>query len=370
MSAANEYFVFVGTHAHNASEGIYVYRMDALSGILTPAANPANIEDSLFVVLDPSHHFLYAAVETYGSSGIYAGMVSAFSVDVSTGSLNFLNSQSSGGDGACHMSVDATGTNLLVANYGSGTVSLLPIKPDGSLGKLSHNIQHSGSSVDKDRQEGPHAHSITLDQNNKYALATDLGTDQIITYKLDKEGNKLTEAGIPPLATVPGSGPRHLDFHPDGDYVYVINEINSTIATYSYDTSTGNLNLLQVVSALPSSFSGSNTCADIHVSPSGDFLYGSNRGHDSLVIFSIDPEDRTLTYVGHESSQGKVAQNFAIDPTGQILLVANSESGTVVTFHIDTQTGRLNPTGHVTAVPAPACVKLMPVSVSVALDVG
>ena len=214
--------------------------------------------------------------------------------------------------------------------------------------------------MDAARQEGPHAHSITLDGANRHALVADLGLDQILLYELDAAQGRLQQADVAPVRTAPGAGPRHLDFHPGGQHVYVINELSSTITAYGYDQGSGRLTELQTVSTLREGFSGANHCADIHVSPSGGFVYGSNRGHDSIVTFAINPGDGTLTYVGNEPSRGKTAQNFVIDPSGELLLVANLDSDTVVPFKVDQRTGELDATGHVADVPEPACLKLMP----------
>ena len=300
--AAGEFFVFVGTYTRGKSEGVYVYRMNSSEGVLRSAAPPAPVQDPMFLALDPANRCLYAVTEAYGPAGDPAGTVSAFSIDAATGGLTFLNRQSTRGDGACHLCVDATGGTLLVANYGSGSVAALPIGADGSLGEPSDFFQHEGRSVDAARQEGPHAHSITLDGANRHALVADLGLDQILLYELDAAQGRLQQADVAPVRTAPGAGPRHLDFHPGGQHVYVINELSSTITAYGYDQGSGRLTELQTVSTLREGFSGANHCADIHVSPSGGFVYGSNRGHDSIVTFAINPGDGTLTYVGNEPS--------------------------------------------------------------------
>ena len=355
-----ELFVFVGTYTRSKSEGVYVYRMNPSEGVLRPASPPASVQDPMFLALDPGNRFLYAVTEAYGPADSPAGLVSAFSIDPATGGLTFLNRQSTRGDGACHLTVDATGRTLLVANYGSGSVAALPVGDDGTLGEPLDFFQHEGRSVDDERQEGPHAHSISLDGPNRHALVADLGLDQILSYELDAEQGRLRRTDVTPVRTAPGAGPRHLDFHPGGQYVYVINELNSTIAAYGYEQTSGRLTDLQTVATIPAGFSGANHCADIHVSPAGDFVYGSNRGHDSIVIFAIDPDSGRLDYVGNEPSRGETAQNFVIDPSGELMLVANIDSDTVVAFRVDRRTGKLEATGHVANVPEPACLKLMP----------
>jgi 6-phosphogluconolactonase len=260
------------------------------------------------------------------------------------------------------MSVDATGRFVLVANYGSGSVCVLPIGRDGGLGDAADVVQHQGSSVNPRRQQGPHAHSITLDAANRYAFAADLGIDKVMVYRLDTASGKLIPNDPPWAQVKPGAGPRHFDFHPSGKYAYLINELDSTITAFAYDASRGIIREIQTVPTLPADFRGASTCADVHVSPSGKFLYGSNRGHDSIVIFRIDEATGRLSYVGHELTQGKTPRNFAIDPTGTFLLAANQNSDTIVTFRIDQQTGKLTPTGHVAEAPMPVCLKLMPIS--------
>jgi 6-phosphogluconolactonase len=247
---------------------------------------------------------------------------------------------------------------VLVANYGGGSVAVLPIQEDGQLGAATDVVQHVGSSIHPTRQQEPHAHSITLDPTNRYALACDLGLDQVLIYRFDSAAGKLAPNDPPGAPLRPGAGPRHLAFHPSGRYVYVINELDSTLTVFAWDETRGTLREIHTMPTLPEDFAGKNTCADLHVAPSGRFVYGSNRGHDSIVIFAINAQTGELSYVGHESTRGQTPRNFAIDPTGTFLLAANQRSDTIVSFRINQETGKLTPTGQVTRVPTPVCIKV------------
>ena len=354
--------VYVGTYTSGESGAVYTYRFDASSGALSFATKTAGIERSSFLTIGPGQRNLYAVSEVDEFEGNPGGAVSAYSIVPSTGGLTYLNRQLSHGGSPCHMSVDSTGRFLLVANYRTGSACVLPIQENGSLGEASDMVQHQGSSVNPDRQEGPHAHSVTLDAGNRYAFVADLGIDRVMIYKLDLAEGKLTPNDVPWVEVKAGAGPRHFDFHPSGGYAYLINELDSTVTAFAYDEATGTLTEIQTAPTLPESFGGSSHCADIHVSPSGRFLYGSNRGHDSITVFSIDQRTGRLTHVAHEPTQGKTPRNFAIDPTGTFLLAANQDSDNIVVFRIDQQTGRLASTGHVADVPRPVSLQMMPVS--------
>ncbi len=362
MSADNPQamLVYIGTYTRGESEGIYVYRLDLATGALESTGQTAKAANPSFLAIHPKANFLYAVGELRQVEGRPGGAVSAFAIDPETGGLTLLNQQSSHGAGPCHLTVDATGKCVLVANYGSGSLAALPIEENGRLAAATDVIQHEGSSVHPRRQQGPHAHSITLDPASRFAFAPDLGIDKVMIYKLDLAQGKLVPNEQPWAAVKPGAGPRHFAFHPTARWAYVINEIDSTITAFAYDATEGTLGEVQTISTLPEDFDGDNTCADVHVAPSGKFLYGSNRGHDSIVIFAIDQTSGKLTCVGHESTRGETPRNFGIDPTGAFLLAANQRSDTVVTFRIDPETGRLTPTGHVADVPTPVCIKMIP----------
>ncbi len=348
-------FVYFGTYTGAKSKGIYVSRFDLATGRLTAPELAATATSPSFLAVHPSKRFLYAVGETGKLQGRHVSSVSAFSLDRKSGQLTLLNQASSGGLGPCHLSVDQSGKCLLVANYGSGSVAALPIQATGQLGEPKEAIQHQGSSINPQRQAGPHAHFITADPANRFALACDLGLDQVLVYRLDPAKAGLV-ANDPPFAAVkPGSGPRHLAFHPSGRFAFLISEMGSTLTTFAYEAKRGVLKELQTVSTLPETFVGNSTCAEVQVHPSGRFVYGSNRGHDSIAIFRFDTKSSKLTLVEHQPTQGKTPRHFAIDPTGQWLLAENQDSDNVVVFRIDAETGRLSATGQAVSVGAPVC---------------
>ncbi|MEA2632123.1 MAG: 6-phosphogluconolactonase, partial [Chloroflexota bacterium] len=275
---------------------------------------------------------------------------------------SLLNQQASRGQGPCYLTVDRAGKNVLVANYGSGSVACLPVDAAGRLEPASSFLQHEGSGADRKRQAGPHAHSINLDAANRFAIAADLGLDKLFIYRFDAGKGTLTPNDPPFARVAPGSGPRHFAFHPDGRHGYVINEMACTVTAFDYDPERGALSEIQTISTLPEGTRGSNlSTAEVQVHPSGRFLYGSNRGHNTIAIFAIDAATGRLRPVGHQPTQGKTPRNFGIDPTGRYLLAANQDSGTVVAFRINPQTGQLEPTGQVAEVPKPVCVKFVPI---------
>jgi 6-phosphogluconolactonase len=350
--------MYVGTYTRAPSKGIYAYRLTA-NGDFTPlgtAGLAAETENPSFLAVHPNGRFLYAVNEVSKFEGRDGGSVSAFSIDRATGALTVLNRVSSRGGGPCHLSIDASGKWVFVANYGGGSVAAFPIQDDGKLGEASSFFQHAGSSVNKVRQSGPHGHAVVVSPDNRFVLAADLGLDRILTYRLDASAGGLAP-GDPPFATVPpGSGPRHLAFRPDGKFAYVLSEMLSQVVALRYDSARGALADVQTLSMLPQGFSGENSGAEIAVHPNAKFLYASNRGHDSIASFRIDAANGTLTPLGHVSTQGKTPRNFAIDPSGRFLFAANQNSGTVVVFRIDPETGALTPTGTVLQVPSPVCI--------------
>jgi 6-phosphogluconolactonase len=350
----------VGTYTSGKSEGIYLYRLNLASGELKHFSTAKGISNPSFLAIDAERRHLYAVNEETEFQGKPGGAVSAFSINQQTGNLTFLNQQPSLGGAPCYVTVDGSGKFILLANYVGGNVSVLPLRRDGSLDAASQMVQHQGASVNRQRQESPHAHCILLDRANRYAFAVDLGTDKIMSYRFNAHKGKLTPNQEPSVSLKPGAGPRHFVFHPSGRQAYVINELDSTITVFTYNARRGSLTAVQTISTLPKDFSGANSCADLHISPSGKFLYGSNRGHDSIVLFAIEKGTGKLQYVSHEPTQGKTPRNFAIDPAGAYLLAANQNSDSIVTFRIDPLKGKLTPTGHIAEVPAPVCLKLIP----------
>lgn len=352
---------YFGTYTNGKSEGIYVYRMDKSSGALEFVGVAKGLKNPSYLAIELQHRYLYAVNEVGRFGEKPSGAVSAFSISPKTGDLSPLNQQATVGTGPCHLSVDQTCRMVIVANYSGGSVAAFPVNPDGSLGEASDFIQHEGSSVNPKRQERPHAHSVTLDKSNRHAYVCDLGLDKIMIYQLDLANGKL-KPNQPPWAKVKGgAGPRHFAFHPNNKYAYVINELDNTVIAFTYDESNGGLSEIQTINTLPEGFTETSYCADIHVHQSGKFVYGSNRGHDSIVIFKVDEGTGKLSLVGHESTQGKFPRGFVIDPTGNFLLVANQNSDNLVIFRIDHSTGKLMPAFPPMEVPAPVCIKMFQV---------
>jgi len=354
---AGELLVYVGTYTMGKSEGIYLYRLNLASGELKYVATTKGVVNPSFLTLTPNRRYLYAVNEVEEFAGRKSGAVSAFAVDQKTGALRLLNQQASLGANPCYVDVDTSGRFVLVANYTRGNVTVLPVQRDGSLGEATDMKQYQGSGVNRERQEGPHAHCILLDPTNRFGYSCDLGTDKIMIFRFDARNGKLSANEQPWAQSKPGAGPRHLAFHPSGKYVFVLNELQSTITAFRRDPQKGSLQELQILTTLPKGFTGTNTAADIHVSPDGRFVYCSNRGHDSIASFKIDPRNGALTAMGHESTRGMTPRNFAIDPAGMFLLVANQKSDNMVVFRLDQKTGGLSATGQVVEVPAPVCLK-------------
>lgn len=358
----SSYLVYIGTYTELAhvpgpkSEGIYVYRMDPATGALTFASVAPCGKNPSFLAIHPNGRWLYAVHEVDEFDGQPGGGVSAFAIDIASGALALLSRQLTAGGVPCHISVDAAGQHVLLASYAGGTVSMLPINPDGSLRAASDTVAHRQLDTGAPPEKRSNAHQITVDPSQAWAFSPDLGLDRVIVYQPGADGHLHPHAHLA-LRAQPGAGPRHMDYHPNGRFAYLINELNGTLMALALDPATGTLTELQTVSTLPEGYSGTISCADIHVHPSGRFVYGSNRGHDSIVIFAIDQATGRLTLVGHEPTQGRTPRNFALDPTGTFLLAANQDTGTIVTFRIDAETGKLTPTGQVTQVPAPVCIK-------------
>jgi 6-phosphogluconolactonase len=359
--AAQEMHVYVGTYTDGKSKGIYLFRLNVAKKTMTPVGLAAETPNPTFLAIHPSKKYLYAAGEIDNFDGAKAGMISSFAVDQKSGKLTFLNRQSTKGTGPCHVIVDKAGKNVLFANYGGGSVGVLPIHPDGSLAPASGFVQHHGSSVNKQRQEGPHGHSINLDSSNKHAYAADLGLDKVMIYQFDSEQGSLKANRVPYASIAPGSGPRHFAFHPNGRNAYVINELGNTVTVFDYSPGTGALKEIQTIGSLPAGFTGTSYTAEVVVHPTGKFLYGSNRGHNSIAIFKINETTGKLTFLGTEPTQGKFPRNFVIDPSGTILIAENQDSDSLVIFSIDPATGLLKPTGQTLEVPKPVCIRMIPV---------
>jgi 6-phosphogluconolactonase len=358
---AERYLVYVGTYTGPKSKGIHAYRTDTATGVVEELGLVAEIQNPSFLALHPNGRFLYAASEVGSADGKPGGSVIAYQIDTTTGALRELGRSSTMGSGPCHLMVDRTGRQVLVANYGGGSVASLPVDASGKVGPASAFVQHTGSSVNPNRQKEPHAHSIQVSPDNRFVLAADLGTDRLYVYPFDPATGMGTKALETSAKLAPGSGPRHFAFHPGGRFVYVINEILSTVTAFSYTAASGRMNELQTLGTLPSGFTGGSSTAEVVVHPDGRFLYGSNRGHDSLAIYSIGPGNGLLTLVGHQATGGRTPRNFNIDPAGNQLWAANQSTDNIVIFRVDKSTGLLTPTGQELKVGSPVCVKFLPI---------
>jgi 6-phosphogluconolactonase len=360
-AAAKRYLVYVGTYTtKTASKGIYAFRYDASSGKLTPIGVAAETADPSWVAIHPSGKFLYAVNEAGKNS-----MVSAFALDANTGKLTLLNQVPALGEDPCYLSFDRTGKFVLIANYSSGNVVVFPIGADGKLGSATANAHDEGMlGPNKERQEGPHAHWVETSAGNRYAYVSDLGLDKVLIYKFDAAGGKLTSPGANQQdafsATLPpGAGPRHVAFSRKGDFMYVLGEVQSAVTVFANDARE-KYRAIQTIAALPEGFSGRNDAAEIAIHPNARFLYTSNRGHESIALFHIDPGTGKLTAAGDFSVEGKEPRHFAIDPAGNYLLAEDQLSDKIVTFRIDQKTGALTPTGDSAEVPSPVCLAFLP----------
>ncbi len=363
---SGEMLVYVGTYTNNEkSKGIYVSRLDLASGRLSEPQLAAETPSPSFLAIAPNGRYLYAANEVRSFEGQQTGAVSAFAIDRASGRLTPLNQQSSGGSGPAHLTVDRTGRVVLVANYGGGSAASLPVEPDGRLKPPATVVQYTGSSANPKRQTKPYAHSVNVDPGNRFAYVADLGTDKVHIHRLNVEKGTLEEAGAGgarlEASVAPGSGPRHLSFHPKAPYAYLINEMLLTVTAFRHDASTGALTEVQTITTLPPGQDAQEgfSTAEVLVHPSGRFLYGSNRGHDSITVFAIDEATGRLTFVANEPTQGSFPRGFGIDPTGRHLIVGNQRSDSVVVFRIDAQTGKLTPTGQTLSIGAPVSFKFL-----------
>jgi 6-phosphogluconolactonase len=382
---AKDYFVYFGTYTgfrfvrhsktqgvgESRSKGIYVSRFNAATGALSEPQLAAEITNPSFLTISPDNHFLYAVTEDPLSLGPpldHVSFVSAFAIEGSTGKLRLLNTLPTGGTSTCFISMDKTGKYVMMANFGSGSVSVIRVKEDGSLGELTSFIQDVGHSVNPAIQNAPHPHSILASPDNKYVIVSDLGLDKILIFHFDDKTGELTPPD-PPFATVhPGAGPRHFAFSPSGKFGYQLSEMSGTVDAFAWDPTAGTLTNQQTVETKPHDFAGENHSAEIAVSPDGKFLYESNRrntgdtgwGPDTIGIFAIDPEKGTLTLVEQTLSGAIMPRNFAIDPTGSYMLVAHQYSNNVVVFKIDNATGRLTQTGKKIELQVPVCIQFVP----------
>ena len=351
----SQHLMYVGTYTRETSAGIYAFRFDSESGAAEEIGLVAEMREPSFLALHPTGQYLYAVSETDDFDEGGSGSVVSFRVSANSGALTKLNEVSSRGGWPCHLNVDASGSMLIVANYKGGNVASFPINEDGSLGEASSFFQHEGSSV-HERQDRPHAHSADFSADNRFAFFSDLGLDQVKIYQADPEAGTLAPNDPAGVTVEEGSGPRHFALHPSGRSAYGVNELASTVTVYDYEAEAGALSVAQTVPTLPEGFEGENYTAEILVHPSGKFVYASNRGHDSIAVFAIDPSTHRLAPKGQVATDGQWPRNFAFSPDGRYLLVANQSSDNIVVFALDDVTGALTPTGVELSIDAPVCL--------------
>lgn len=349
LPAAATHLIYLGTYTRSTSKGIYAVRLDNRTGELSPPVLVAETANPSFLALSPDRSHLYAVSES-------STMAVPFATDLKTGALTPLQAQDAGGKAPCHLVVDHTERALVLAHYHSGIVAALPIRADGTLGAPGTIIRHEGRSVNPQRQEGPHVHSVTLSPDNRFVIVCDLGLDRVFTYALDPATAGLAPGPAPSVATAPGAGPRHAAFSPDGRHVFVINEMGNTLVSYRYDSATGALTPIDTQPTLPADFAGDSTTAEVRVHPNGRFVYGSNRGHDSIAVFAFDPATGRLTPRGHTPTGGRNPRNFALSPDGAWLVAANQNTDSLTVFKVDLSTGILTPAPGKASVPMPVCV--------------
>lgn len=360
-------YIFVGTYTQpilfgtgdildGKGKGIYFLEMNVETGKLDLKNLTEGIINPSYLCFSPDKQFLYTVNELKEYQGEASGSVSAYKLDQKSGSLTYINTQPTGGTDPCHVITNDAFTHLYVSNFMSGSVSIFPIREDGSIGESSQFIQHEGSSVVKARQSGPHAHSVFFDSKQGHAFIPDLGIDKLMIYKTDFKNGKLIPGSIPYFSVLPGKGPRHGDFHPNFKFCYLINEIDSSISLLYYDEEKGSFTLQQTIETVPENCKEGNTCADLHITPNGEYLFGSNRGYDSIAIYRVNQDDGRLTVVDYVPCGGKTPRNFAIDTTGKFLIVANQDSDNIVAFKIDYAAGSIKKCAEL-SVPTPVCVK-------------
>jgi 6-phosphogluconolactonase len=349
MAAAREWIVYVGTYTRGASKGIYAYRFTSSDGRLAPLGLAAEVSNPSFLAAHPNQRFLYAVNEND------TGTVTALAIDPQSGKLKLLNSVSSRGSGPCHLALDKTGKWIFVANYNNGSIAVIPVRTDGTLGDAAASIEHSGSSVDPRRQSGPHAHSVNVSPDNRFLIVTDLGLDQVLVYRFDPKTGSLAPNDPPFIKMAAGAGPRHFTFSPDGKSAWVLNEMNATLTALSYDRATGRFTQTQTTSTLPSEFTGAKSAAEILVHPKGRLLYTSNRGHDSIAIWNLRSKEATGPFAW-VPTRGRTPRNFAIDPAGAYIVAANQDSNNLAVYRVDATKGELTPVGEVVEAVVPVSV--------------
>lgn len=366
QNLSKDTLVYVGTSGPK-SKGIYFYRLQtdnlevSQNITLVPLGLAAETPNPNFIEVDVKRRLVFAATRVNSFAGKPTGAVSSFSVDSATGKLNLINQSSCMGRGPCHLALDATGRNVVVSMCDSGGVAVIPVAPDGKLGEATDFAQHTGSSVNPSRQKGPHAHCVTFDPANQFVFVCDLGLDKIMTYRFDAQRGKITPGDPPFTAAKPGAGPRHMAFLPNARFAYAVNELDSTVTSYAYDAKAGALKLIETQSSVPGYYDGpTNTPAEVAPHPSGRWIYVSNRGMNSIVLFGVDPDKGTLTYIEEQGTGGKTPRQFGIQPSAKHMVICNQDSDTLLAARIDSGNGRLKPSGVFAEAPTPMCAKFLP----------
>lgn len=357
-TAGNDgYLVYVGTYTGLESKGIYALRFNPQKGTLQQIGLVGEVESPSFLAVDHGQRYLYAVSEI-DRKGVN-GYITGYSINKTTGELTLINKVSTKGTIACHLALDETDKMLLVANYGSGSVASFQVEPGGVLSNVISFSQHSGSSVNQNRQRGPHAHAVVISADNRFVFVPELGLDEIMSYRIDPEKGTFTPNDPPYVKVDPGLGPRHFVFHPNNKFAYSVNEMGSSVTAFSYDAGRGELHVLQTISTLPDGFKKENNSAEIAIDKSGRFLYASNRGHDSIAVFAINSDNGSLTKIQTISTGGKTPRNFVLDPTGKYLLAANQDSDTIIVFRVDQGSGKLEKTKERIKLGSPVCLQFV-----------
>jgi 6-phosphogluconolactonase len=356
-SAQSKETVFIGTYTYGKSEGIYAIDFDAETGSISNARLAAKLDNPAYLAISTNNKYLYAAMESDTFDGAPGGGVGAFSIREESGKLGLLNLKSAAGNTPCHITADRLNKYLFTANYNEGTFTSFSINSDGSIGDIIFEIMHKGFGPNRERQEKPHIHCAVLNPEEDHLCVADLGIDKIMVYSFNVKSGALNHKQNLDVAINPGSGPRQLEFHPNNKFAYLVNELKSDIVVLEYLSVDCSFNQIQHISALPDGFDKVSWCAAIHISPDGNYLYASNRGHDSIAVFHIDKDTGKLTHVSYTHTAGAYPRDFAIHPNGKFLIAANQNSGSLVPFSIDKNTGKLAQCGEPCAVPDPTCVK-------------
>jgi len=351
-----QYGVYIGTYTVNGSKGIYSYLLDDSTGKLKYKGVSSELENPSYLIANQKGNCLYAVSETDNFQGHYGGSAGAYSIDKKTGDLKFINSAPTEGKDPCHLAVDSLNRFLFIANYGDGSISIFKLGLDGKIGPVFARVKHEDPGQ---KEEMPHAHYILLSPDEKYLLAADLGLDKVMLHSFIREENVISATSNSFIGVTPGSGPRHMTFSPDGKFLYIINEQSSDIKVFKCSLPTLNFTEVQSISTLPDDYTGDNSCAAIRITKDGGFIYASNRGHDSIAIFSVDKSTGKLAHVSSCSTLGRQPRDFNIDPTGKYLFVANQNSGTIVPFSINQATGLLKPINDIIKVPSPSCIEFV-----------